>query len=101
MLDCNTIIEMKNAEFFEHIFPLKIDVISHVPIENIFENSSEELRRSKRQIQETTFGNDFYTYLVEIDHLAYSDAISSSNSLFWKEAIKTEIDFIEQIKLGF
>ena len=30
VLECNTIIETKNAEFFEHIFPL-FEKISHTP----------------------------------------------------------------------
>ena len=44
--------------------------------------------------KETTFGNDFYTYLVEDDPLSYFEIISSSDAKFWKEAIKTEIDSI-------
>ena len=37
VLDCNTIIETKNAEFFEHNFPLKFENIS----ENISEASTQ------------------------------------------------------------
>ena len=80
VLECNTIIETKNAEFFEHIFPLS-EKISHTPtivddIENSYDehvptivndmkSSYDELRRSKRQIKEVSFGDDFYTYLNE------------------------------------
>ena len=63
VLECNTIIETKNAEFFEHICPL-YEKISHTPtivddIDNSYdehvpttmddmESSQNELRRSKR-----------------------------------------------------
>ena len=63
-LECNTIIETKNAKKFEHIFPLS-EKISHTPtsvndIENSYdehvpttvddmESSHDELRRSKKQ----------------------------------------------------
>ena len=56
----------------------------------------EELRRSKRQRKETSFGDDFYTYLIDKDPVTYSKAISSSDSLLWKEAIKNEIDSLLQ-----
>ena len=50
VLDCNTIVETKNAEFFEHIYPLKTENISHVPIsKKKVKSSIEDLRRSKRQ----------------------------------------------------
>ena len=49
ILDCNTIIETKNAEFFENIFPLRNKVISNASVsENINESEIEDLRRSKR-----------------------------------------------------
>ena len=32
VLDCNTIIEIKNVEFFEHKFPLKTNNISHASV---------------------------------------------------------------------
>ena len=76
VLECNTIIETKNAEFLEHIFPLseKISHIStivddiknsydeHVPTTvDDMESSYDELRRSKRQRKEVSFGDDYYT----------------------------------------
>ena len=109
VLECNTIIETKNAEFFEHIFPLS-KKIYHTPtsvnyIENSYdehvpttlddmENSHDELRGSKRQRKEVSFGDDFYTYLIENEPSSYFDAISSSNTLLWKEAIKTKLESI-------
>ena len=48
VLERNTFIEQKNVEFFEHIYLLS--QISHMSIcENDFDDSSEILRRSKRQ----------------------------------------------------
>ena len=52
--------------------------------------------RSKKQRKETSFGNDFFTYLVDKDPLTYSEVNSSFDSLFWKETIKVEIDSILQ-----
>ena len=48
VLNYNTIIEIKNVEFFEYIFPLS-NKIFHASIEiNIEIFSNEELRRNKR-----------------------------------------------------
>ena len=52
--------------------------------------------RSKKRRKETSFGNDFFTYLVDKDPLTYSEVNSSFDSLFWKETIKVEIDSILQ-----
>ena len=52
--------------------------------------------RSKKERKETSFGNDFFIYLVDKDPVTYSEAISSFDSLFWKEAIKVEIDSLLQ-----
>ena len=109
VLECNTIIETKNTESFEHIFPL-YGKISHTPtivddIENSYdkhvptimddmESSHGELRRSKRQRKEVSFKNDFYTYLIKNEPSSYFEVISSSDTLLWKEAIKTELDSI-------
>ena len=58
------------------------------------ESSHDELRRSKRQRKEVSFGDDFYTYLIENEPSSYFEAISSPDTLLWKEAIKIELDFI-------
>ena len=94
VLDCNTIIETKNAEFFEHNFPLKSENISEASTQNSLNDSNEELRRSKRQRKETSFGNDFYTYLVDNDPIKISEAFASAEASFWKEAVKSEFDSI-------
>ena len=48
------------------------------------ESSHDELKRSKRQIKEVSFGDYFYTYLVENDLSFYFKSISSFEALLWK-----------------
>ena len=82
VLDCYTVIETKNAEFFENIFPLS-EKISHTPtISNNIENTNEVLRKSKQQRKNLPFGNDFYSYIVDSDPLTYSNVVSSLDALF-------------------
>ena len=58
------------------------------------ESSHDELRRSKRQRKEVSFGYDLYTCLIKNEPSSYFEAISFSDTLLWKEAIKTELDSI-------
>ena len=58
------------------------------------ESSHDELRRSKRQIKDVSFGDDFYTYLLENEPSFYFEAISSSDALLWKEANKSKLESI-------
>jgi len=67
VIEHNTIVETKNVEFFEHIFPLKVSETPEQCIDNNNDAMCEVLRRSKRQRKENSFGHDFYTYLVEND----------------------------------
>jgi hypothetical protein len=97
VLSCNIIIETKNAEFLENIFPLKDESVVQQPsLEISSENSCNDLRRSKRQRKETSFGSDFFTYLVEDEPQNFYEAISSPDAKFWKEAIKIEMDSISK-----
>lgn len=70
VLVVNTIVETKNVDFFEDIFPFKsrqsIEINSESgrtilgqTLENFSEFVVEDLRKSKRQRKETSFGNDF------------------------------------------
>ncbi|CAH9115649.1 unnamed protein product [Cuscuta europaea] len=72
----NTIIESRNASFFEDVFPCKSNEgpstskrTFDVAMENTSEGSGEEPepRRSKHARVEKSFGSDFLTYLVEFD----------------------------------
>ncbi|OIT03878.1 hypothetical protein A4A49_57621, partial [Nicotiana attenuata] len=90
-------------------------VNSHiVPSSSVTANEHEnEPRRSKRRRIEASFGPDFITtflienidsdvlsdelvsiYLIEEDPKTYSEAIRSIDASFWKEAIKSELDFV-------
>jgi len=48
IIERNTIVETKNVEFFEHIFPLKSIGTSEQPIDSTSDAISEDVRRSKR-----------------------------------------------------
>ena len=97
VLESNTIIETKNAEFFEHIYPLK-EKVSHAtktldaPLDDDVDKIDNVLRKSKRQRKETSFGDDFYTYVVSTDPMSFFETISSSDGNFWKEVIQTKLD---------
>ncbi|PNX71449.1 retrotransposon-related protein, partial [Trifolium pratense] len=99
VLEKNTIIESKNAEFFENVFPLKSKIEKSI-VEPLCESNScsndfeREPRRSTRVRKETNLGDDFYIFLVDGDPLTYSEAISSPDGPFWKEAIDNEIHSI-------
>ena len=77
IIECKIIVETKNVEFFEHIFPLKSSGTFEQPIDSVSDTLSEDVRRSKRQRKETSFGNDFYTYLVENDPISFVEATSA------------------------
>jgi len=57
---------------------------------------SEDVRRSKRQRKETSFGDDFYTYQVENDPISFIKATSASDAKHWDKAIKTKLDSIKK-----
>ena len=80
-VEVNSIIETKNADFFENIFPWKTNgqqqVQRNLRIESS-DSSKLELRRSKREKKETNLGDDFYTFLVDDDHRSYKEAMTSS-----------------------
>ncbi|XP_077251670.1 uncharacterized protein LOC143890870 [Tasmannia lanceolata] len=54
----------------------------------------QEQRRSKRQRKETNLGDRMFTYLIDKDPVTYTEAITSPDAVFWKEAIKSELDTI-------
>lgn len=95
ILDCNTIVETRNAKFFEHIYPLSEEIfhayVNRNTNESVDVTFNEELIRSKRARKEISFGDDFVTYPIDGDPITYFDTISSSNSALWKEVIGNEI----------
>ena len=98
----NTIMELRNASFFEDVFPCKFKEelgSSKRKLETINENSQNqnedsefELRHSKRARIEKYFGQDFLTNMLEGEPQTYKEAVNSIEGLMWKEAIQSEID---------
>ena len=94
--------ESRNASFFENVFPYgskEKPSSSKQVLETIHENSQDEdtdgevePRRSKMARTEKSFGPDFLTYMLEGEPQTYKEAVNSTESPMWKEAIKSEID---------
>ncbi|KAL6318624.1 hypothetical protein AAG906_000702 [Vitis piasezkii] len=97
LVDVNTIIETKNADFFEKIFPMKLNdeqQVQKTSRDESIEPSEFEPRRSKRDRKETNLRDGFYTFLIYEDPKSYKEAITSPDASFWKEAINSEIESI-------
>ena len=104
----NTIMESRNASFFENVFPCKsikeasMSKRAHETIEensqdqNLEEEIEVEPRRSKRARTENSFGPDFLTYMLDAEPQTFKEAITSSEGPLWKEAIDSEIQSILQ-----
>ncbi|RDX97359.1 hypothetical protein CR513_19878, partial [Mucuna pruriens] len=71
-------------------FPLSASTSSRQPFNFSNEPMNEELRRSKRQRKETSFGNGFYTYLVEDDPMDFLEVTSALDVKLWEQAIRTK-----------
>jgi len=80
IIERNTIVEIKNVEFFEHIFPLKVNGTFEQLINIANDTTFEDLRRSERQKKETSYGDDFYTYLVGNEPLSFSEVITAPDT---------------------
>ena len=95
----NTIIEARDATYFEDIFPYKTRMpkqLASSSSSSMSNNPStstslEEPRRSKRGRIEKDYGDDFLVYSVEGEPSTYSEAMSSPDAPFWKEAIDSEM----------
>ena len=61
---------------------------------NLEPGEIQELRRSKIVRKETNLGDDFYTFLVDNDPQTLSEALSSPDAIFWREAINNELESI-------
>ena len=105
----NTIIESRNAVFFEEIFPYKSTQVSS-SLKRNFESTSStfhdqelmkernevEPRRSKRAETSKSFGPNFLTYMLEDEPQSFEEAIFTPEAPFWKEAVNSEIESILQ-----
>lgn len=99
-ISINTILESRDATFFEDVFPHKrndgntiLKRTREVSTE-CNENNDELPRRSVRTKTSTSFGSDFITYVLESEPQTYKEAMSSSDSSSWKEAVNSEIESI-------
>ena len=101
----NTIMESRNASFFETIFPCltkenerssrrddvvvhekrqRDDNIVHDEKQHQSEEEDVEPRRSKRSRIEKSFGPDFVSFMVESEPNTYREAVTSSEGPQWK-----------------
>ncbi|KAK3010035.1 hypothetical protein RJ639_010998 [Escallonia herrerae] len=91
----NTIMETRNAHFFEDMFPYKVaqerSSLERTRMDQEPSQKEDEPRRSKRARTSTSFGPDFLTYLLKNEPRTYSEAMSSPEAPHWKEAINSEI----------
>lgn len=76
ILDCNTIVETRNAKFFEHIHPLSEEnfhaSVNRNTNESVDVTFNEELIRSKRARKEISFGDDCHlSYWCWPNHLLW------------------------------
>ena len=101
----NTIIESRNASFFEDVFPYKRTQENKTTKRAHEDLSSDPRMDKKEQIKprkskwtkvSTTYGPDFLTYLLGNKPQTFKEAMLSSEAPFWKEAINNEIESIMQ-----
>ena len=99
----NTIIEVRDAVYFENIFPFKSRIsndpsctpsVFNIPSSSSAHVTISEPRRSKKTRTFTSFGEDFFTYLVDGDPNSFKEAMDSFESPFQKETIDSEIKSI-------
>jgi hypothetical protein len=111
----DTIMESRDATFFENEFPMKNTpgdishetIIPHehelsIPIDHAGdphvhipeEDDTIVTRKSKRQRVAKSFSNDFIVYLVEDTPTTISEAYSSPDADLWKEAVRSEMESI-------
>ena len=115
-----TIMESRDATFFETEFPMKNtpstsshesilfpethEPVTHADIETHVENPEEDdnkaPRRSKRQKTAKSFGDDFIVYLVDDTPKTIDETYSSPDADYCKEAVRSEMDSICLMVLG-
>nr|AAS01944.1 putative retrotransposon protein [Oryza sativa Japonica Group]ABF97221.1 retrotransposon protein, putative, Ty1-copia subclass [Oryza sativa Japonica Group] len=112
-LHVGTILESRDATFFENEFPMKytpstssketvmphehfapIEHNDQTPEENPEEDNIVDTRKSKRQRVAKSFGDDYIVYLVDDTPRTIEEAYSSPDADYWKEAVRSEMDSI-------
>jgi hypothetical protein len=108
-----TIMESRDATFFEDEFPMKAThntssdeptiphehfiLVEHTEESHIHshvEDDNVSTRKSKRLRIAKSFGDDYIVYLVDDTPSTIEEAYSSPDIDFWKEAIRSEMDSI-------
>ena len=108
-----TIMESRDATFFEDIFPMRnMQSIPRLETDETpepaismeyYEHNSDEVSteddekapvRSKRPRIPKSFGDDFLVYLVDDTPSCISEAYASPDADYWKEAVRSEMDSI-------
>ena len=101
-ISSNTIIEARDV-YFENIFSFKSRIpsdLSCTPSTSDIPSSSSTLvtdskpKRSKRTRTLTSFGEDFFTYLMKGDPSFFKEAMDSFQFPLWEEIIDSEIKSI-------
>ena len=100
----NTIIESRNASFFEKVFSYKSTQGSNSSkrshdtaiSSSQGQQDDDEPRRSKRTRTSKSFGLYFLTYLLEDEPQSLKEAMSSHEAPYWKEIINDEVESILQ-----
>jgi len=106
MIECDTIIETKNAKFFEDVFPLRSRTSSSTvsSLEQLVETYSEplsmDLRRSKRHRTKKSFGDDFHTYLIKDDPLSFQKLLVFQMQTFGSKPLGLELTLLKRIIHG-
>ncbi|KAL0448134.1 UNVERIFIED_CONTAM: Retrovirus-related Pol polyprotein from transposon TNT 1-94 [Sesamum latifolium] len=118
-IEVNKIVEFRDAVFIEDVFPMKTRIPSSVSLDDslastsipehmekmtnvgvnpsstsLIHEESDEPRRSKKARVVKDFESDFVTYNIEDDPITFKDAMASSETKQWKEAVKSEMDSI-------
>lgn len=99
IVSVNSTIESRDAEFFEHVFPYNKSETIHkqsgvASTSQQVNIETDEPKRSKRLMIETSFGPDFVSYLAKGDPQTLGEALSFPEAPFWREAINSEMESI-------
>jgi hypothetical protein len=105
-----TIMESRDAIFFENIFPMRdetsssrqefieddssvepIEYNEHTLVKNPEEDNNNAPRKSKRQRNVKSFGDNFIVYLIDDTPRTIEEAYSSPDADYWKEAVRSEM----------
>jgi hypothetical protein len=102
-VDVNVIMEYRDVTFFESIFAMRDkEVVALDGPSRTYSLPSSvhdqipdlELRRSKTQRTEKSLGDDYIIYLVDEEPRSLTEAYTSPDAEYWREAVRSEMDSI-------